>query len=158
MLEYDFQESIGFWIHMTAHLYERAMNAELTSEGITYRQFQVLGWLALDGELSQVELAERMRIEPPTLVGVLDRMEREGWIVRESSPTDRRRKIIKAEPKAEPVWRKMVACARRVRERAAGGLSEEEFKQLRDLLARVQANFEPRAQRRVAAPAPAEEA
>ncbi|MEZ6073592.1 MAG: hypothetical protein R3C10_25775 [Pirellulales bacterium] len=47
------------------------MIEELTPHGITFRQMQVMAWLMLEGELSQNELASRMIIEPPTLVGVL---------------------------------------------------------------------------------------
>jgi len=43
VLEYDFDNSIGYWICMTSHCFEQALNEELTPRGITYRQFQVLG-------------------------------------------------------------------------------------------------------------------
>ena len=54
----------------------------------------MLACLALSGELAQNELAMQLRIEPSTLVRVLDRMERDGWIVRRPSPQDRRKNII----------------------------------------------------------------
>src|SRR5687768_2283329 len=126
---------------MTSHLLERALNEELAPQGITFRQFQVLGWLALRGGMSQTDLAERMNIEPPTLVGILDRMEREGWISREGCPEDRRRKIIRPQVKAEPVWTKMVASARRVRAKATQGLDEHQIRTLMQLLSQVQENL-----------------
>ena len=141
MLEYEFEESIGYWICMTSHLMERALNEELAPQGITFRQFQVLGWLVLEGGMSQIELAERMNIEPPTLVGILDRMQREGWLSREGCPEDRRRKIIRAQAKAEPVWSKMIASARRVRARATQGLDEHQVQTLMQLLGQVQENL-----------------
>ena len=127
---------------MTAHCYERAMNAELAPEGITHRQCQVLGWLALDGDLSQSELAERMNIEPPTLVGILDRMERDGLLTRITSPDDRRRKIVRPLPKAQAVWRKIIACAERVQERATRGLTAEQLDACKEMLDAVRANLE----------------
>jgi MarR family transcriptional regulator, transcriptional regulator for hemolysin len=141
VLEYDFENSLGYWICRAAHQFERAINAELEPTGITYRQCQVLGWLALEGELSQTELADKMRIEPPTLVGILDRMEREGWITREGDPADRRKKMIHVRPKAKPVWDKIVACAKRVRVRARRGLSPAEQRTLKRLLEKVQENL-----------------
>jgi MarR family transcriptional regulator, transcriptional regulator for hemolysin len=141
VLEYDFESSIGYWICRSAHQFERAMNSELEPTGITYRQCQVLGWLALEGELSQTELADKMRIEPPTLVGILDRMEREDWISREGDPCDRRKKIIHVCSKAKPVWNKIVACAARVRSRAGHGLSPSEMRTLKRLLQKVQENL-----------------
>src|SRR5574340_219957 len=53
-------------------------------------------WLVLvhlgraGGAVTQVELAKRIGIEPPTLVPVLDRLEAEGWLARLSSHKDRR--------------------------------------------------------------------
>jgi MarR family transcriptional regulator for hemolysin len=140
-LEYDFAQSIGFWLTMTTQAYHRAVSEELLPHGITYRQSMVLGWLALEGELSQTELAQKMMVEPPTLVGILDRMERDGWISRHNCPSDRRKNIIRANPAAEPVWEKIVECAMRVRGRATQGLSERQLLTLKKLLRRVGQNL-----------------
>ncbi len=140
-LEYDFAQSIGYWLTMTTQAYHRAVSEELLPHGITYRQSMVLGWLALEGELSQTELAHKMMVEPPTLVGILDRMERDGWISRHNCPSDRRKNIIRANPAAEPVWEKIVECAKRVRGRATQGLSERQLLTLKKLLRRVGQNL-----------------
>ena len=141
MLEYDFENSAGFWIMTTSHDYERAFNDQLAPEGITLRQCQVLGFLALAGPLAQNELAERMRIEPPTLVGILDRMERDGWIRRNACPGDRRRKLIQPLPAANPVWERIVKVARRLRTQATRGMTADDKITLRRLLKQVQKNL-----------------
>jgi MarR family transcriptional regulator for hemolysin len=142
VLEHDFEESIGYWVCMTARALERALNEELAPHGITFQQWLVLAWLALEGELTQAQLAERMRVEAPTLVGILDRMERDGWISRQVSAEDRRKKLIRPTPRVQPVWAKMLSCARRVRARAARGLDPKELAQLRTTLATLRANLE----------------
>jgi MarR family transcriptional regulator for hemolysin len=141
VLHYDFEESIGFWLVRAWNAYERALNAELTPRGITFRQAQVLGFLALDGDLSQVELAERIKVEPPTLVGILDRMERDGWITRIDCVHDRRKKLIRPTPQAEPIWAEIVDVAVRVRSRAVDGLSSDEVRLLMSLLGQVEKNL-----------------
>jgi DNA-binding MarR family transcriptional regulator len=141
VLQYDFEESIGYWLVRSWTAYERALNAELNPRGVTFRQAQVLAFLVMKGQLSQVELAERMRVEPPTLVGILDRMERDGWISREDCPNDRRKKIIRATNQASPIWSEIVDCAIRIRARAVEGLSEDEVKQLRSLLVMLEKNL-----------------
>lgn len=143
MLDYDFENSVGFWICQASHALQRAFNEELAPQGITYRQCQVLGCLALEGPLSQTDLADRMRIEPPTLVGILDRMEQGGWIRRDSDKRDRRRKLVQPLPAAKPVWSKIVACAKRVRAKATHGMTEAQLAQLKKLLSIVQNNLQP---------------
>jgi MarR family transcriptional regulator for hemolysin len=141
MLKYDFESSVAHSIFMSAHAYERAMNGELAPEGITNRQCQVLGWLALEGALSQIELAERMTIEPPTLVGILDRMERDGLLTRAPCATDRRRKIVTPLPKAEAVWQKIIACGEGVHRRATEGMSSDQLGSAKVVLDQVRANL-----------------
>ena len=95
--------------------YHRAVSLEVAPHGITYRQSLVLAWLAVEGELSQAELAAMMMVEPPTLVGILDRMERDGWITRNGCPADRRKKLIRPTAAAEPVPRLFFPLRRRGR-------------------------------------------
>lgn len=142
MLQFDFEESLGYWICSTSHSLRRALNAELAREGITFRQWEVLAWIAMEGELSQAELAERLGIEAPTLVGILDRMERDGWLDRYACPNDRRRKRIRATEKAETLWARMVDCAHKVRARAKEGLSNDELEQLKAICERIRVNLE----------------
>jgi MarR family transcriptional regulator for hemolysin len=143
-LHFDFEQSIGYWLTTATQAYHRAVSDEMAPYGITYRQSMVLGWLALEGELSQAELAAKMMVEPPTLVGILDRMERDGWIARHNCPFDRRKKLIRATPAAEPVWERIVECAARIRARATAGLSERQLAMLKKLLCQVQENVKTR--------------
>jgi len=95
-----------------------------------------------DPEIGQARLAERLGVEPPTLSGVLDRMERDGWISRAPNPQDRRRNRISLESRVDPIWRRITECAERVRERAARGLSKTELDELRRMLEIVRGNLE----------------
>ena len=135
MLHYDFEESIGYWLCVTAGAMQQAINDELSKHGITYRQFQVLAWLSYEGsELSQAELAAKMAIEPPTLVGLLDRMEQQGWITRVACPDDRRKKLLRPAPAAAAVWEKMVETLFRVRGRATARLAPEQVETMKEML------------------------
>lgn len=140
MLQYDFENSVGCWLTMTSQALRRDLANELATEGITSRQWEVLCWIAMEGELSQSELSERIGIEAPTLVGILDRMERDGWLERFSCPKDRRRKRMRVTPKAESEWERIAGCAQRVRSRATEGISPEELQLLRSVCERIRAN------------------
>lgn len=142
MLKYDFEESVGCWITSTSHTMRRALDVELAKENITIRQWEVLAWLSYEGDLSQVELAERLGIEAPTLAGVLSRMERDGWLERYHCDKDRRKKRIRATSKAEAVWVRMVDCCLRVREKAIEGISSEDLACLKRTCEAMRSNLE----------------
>jgi MarR family transcriptional regulator for hemolysin len=141
MLQFDFENSIAYWIFSTAHQLACTINEELAELGITHRQWEVLAWISFAGELSQTELAAKMGIEAPTLVGVLDRMERDGWIVRIPSETDRRKKLIRATERVEPVWMQMLARGAGIRSRATAGLTQEQLDSLRQILSVMRDNL-----------------
>jgi MarR family transcriptional regulator for hemolysin len=141
VLKYDFEESIGYWICATHHAFMGALRDQLAPHGITFRQAEVLGLLALEGPLSQADLANRMMIEPPSLVGTLDRMEASGLLERKPCAEDRRKNLIHVLPAAERMWDRIASCARQVRAQATEGLSHEEINSLKELLERVRDNF-----------------
>ena len=93
--------------------------------------------------MCQARLAELMNVRPPSIVKVLDRMNRDGLIVRRPHASDRRMRMIRPTRKAVPVWKRIVACARRVRRRSEQGLSDSEVVRLRDLIGRVYENLDP---------------
>lgn len=140
MLQHDFEESVGYWLTMANQAYHREFSARIAPHGITYRQAQVLAWLAVEQRLTQAELASRMFIEPPSLVSVLDRMEASGWISREPCCEDRRRKWIVPQPAVQPVWKQITKIARQLRSEAVEGLTKREIATLRRLLSRVKKN------------------
>jgi MarR family transcriptional regulator for hemolysin len=82
-----------------------------------------------------------MMIEPPTLVGILDRMERDGWIARIGCAGDRRKKLIRALPAADTVWGTVAGISRRVRARATAGMTPAEVDQFKALLRKMQSNL-----------------
>lgn len=141
MIEYDFEKSVSYWVGLTSHLFETALNNELAGTGITLRQVQVLACLALYGEPAQNELAMYLRIEPSTLVRILDRMERDGWIERCESPRDRRKKIVRPTDKVTEKWAKIVECGERMEKRATSGLSKEQLKNLQETLDAIRLNL-----------------
>lgn len=48
------------------------------------------------GPLSPTALATSAGVHPATMTGILDRLEKGGWVVRERDPTDRRAVLVRA--------------------------------------------------------------
>lgn len=141
MLKYDFEDSVGFWLFCTHHSYARAFQEKLAPQGITFRQAQVLGMVALEGPLSQAELASRMLIEPPSLVGTLNRMEASGYLERRPCPGDRRKNLIHLLPAVETLWRQIATTGKKLRRQATAGMSQREIATLKKLLEQVRRNI-----------------
>ena len=55
-----------------------------------------LDLISRHGPLSPSELARRAGLHPATITGVLDRLQRGGWIARERDPADRRAVTVRA--------------------------------------------------------------
>lgn len=55
-----------------------------------------LDTIARQGPLSPSALARSAGLHPATVTGILDRLERGGWVVRERDPSDRRAVVVRA--------------------------------------------------------------
>src|SRR5262245_9739921 len=53
--------------------------------------------------VSAGDLAELLHVHPSTLTGVLDRLERRGWLAREADPDDRRRSLFRLTNKGRTI-------------------------------------------------------
>lgn len=141
MLDYDWENSVGYWVCMTSHALRRALGAQLAREGITLRQWEVLAWLSCKGCGSQSELAEHLGIERNTLAGVVSRMERDGLLKRENCCNDRRKNSIHPTEKAQEIWNRVTVLCHRVRDQATRGFTPEELDQFHHLCDRIRENL-----------------
>src|SRR6266513_6101144 len=57
-----------------------------------------LDLISRHGPISPTGLARRAGLHPATMTGVLDRLERGGWIARERDPSDRRAVVVRIQP------------------------------------------------------------
>lgn len=91
--------------------------------------------------LTQTELVQLIEVEQPTAVRTLDRMERDGFISRKPSSTDRRAVHIYLTEKAKKSKKNLNQCARDLNLQALVGFSQEEQKTLELLMHRILANL-----------------
>ncbi|NUT36400.1 MAG: MarR family transcriptional regulator [Hamadaea sp.] len=57
-----------------------------------------LDLISREGPLSPSAVARRAGLHPATMTGILDRLERAGWIARDRDPDDRRAVVVRALP------------------------------------------------------------
>lgn len=137
----NLNETLGFVVHDVARMMRWEFDRRAGDIGLTRSQWSVLAHLLRSDGLQQKELAEQMDITAITLTGLLDRMERDGWVERRADPVDRRAKRIFLTEKVAPVMKELRALGREVRKSAQEGLSEAEQQTLISLLLRVRSNL-----------------
>src|SRR5438105_11992265 len=81
---------VGFLLAQ-AHMAARA-KADLALEGVglTMKGFAALATVVSDAPISQQRLSQRIRMDPATMVDVIDELERSGYMQRRRNPDDRR--------------------------------------------------------------------
>lgn len=141
MLQYNFDESVGYWVTIASQAIRRVLGQRLSEQDLTLRQWEVLAMLACNPDLSQTQMAERMGIEPATLAGVVNRMERDGWIVKSSSSEDRRQSRLLPTAQAESIWNRSLTLSAEVRAQAVSGVSQEDLQTLRRVCATIRDNL-----------------
>lgn len=131
------EESLGYLVNYAARAFGRELSPRLAAHGSRMGQWAVLMFLwAQDGQ-TQRELSRRVAIEDATMVRTLDRMERDGLVRRVRNPRDRRRINIFLTEKGWAMRDTLVPEAIEGNRSASRRLSEDEHRQLLDLLGRV---------------------
>lgn len=135
-------QSLGYLARYAHRAFVKALERELGRHGVLTGQWSVLRILWTTEGLTQVELAERMRVEKASLTGVLEGMERGGLILRTRNADDRRKINIKLTARGRRLKPELLPYAAMINRRAARGMSETEIVLLRRLLAKVTENLE----------------
>jgi DNA-binding MarR family transcriptional regulator len=133
--------NLGFLMKDVSRLWVRYFEQHADELGMTLSHAKVLVYLSRNEGCTQARLAELCDTDPMTLVRVLDRMEKDGWLERRPDPTDRRAYRIFLKPASNPVLAEITRIGDKARGEALSGLSTEERTELVALLERVHANL-----------------
>lgn len=134
--------TIGYLTRYAHRAFVKALADELEPHGILSGQWSVLRILWDIEGLTQVELADRMRVEKASLTGVLEGMERRGLIIRERNEDDRRKINITLTAQGRRLKSQLLPHAVKINRKATRGMTNAETLQLRDLLAKLIQNIE----------------
>ena len=96
-----------------------------------------LDTIARNGPLSPSALARRAGLHPATVTGILDRLERGGWVARERDPSDRRAVLVRALRDRNAEVFRLYAGMNRSMDDLCEGYSDEELELLAGFLRRT---------------------
>jgi MarR family transcriptional regulator for hemolysin len=136
-------DTFGPLLHGTARAWRLKLDQRLKPLGMSQARWRTLMHLArADEPVTQSEIAARLGIEEPTLVNLLHRLERTGWVKRLESSEDRRCKTVKLQPRARRVIASIDATASDLRRELLNGISPGEIQACVRVLERIRQRAE----------------
>ena len=142
MKKFQYENSVGYVVYSASKAFQKAFDLQLRDKtGITLTQSKVIFALNMFSGLTQRELADKIGVETPSLVPIIDKMEEDGYLKRKLDSKDRRLKRIYTTPKTDALWDSMMECGLQIRKVSLNKVSEQEVKSVLDTLKRVTENL-----------------
>lgn len=100
----DVSAALAQSLLLAARRWRTRLNERLKSIGQTDARCAALAEIAGCAEgVVQRELSQRLGVEEPTVVRLLDALEANAWVERRAHSLDRRAKVVQIRPEAQPV-------------------------------------------------------
>ena len=132
-------KELAWEIAETSQMMRRFYDRRAAALGVTTAQWRVIAHLGHSPGLKQVELAERLDVEPITACRIVDRLEGRGWSNGNATPRTAA-PAVRLTDKAKPIYAKLGDLAEEMAAEAFEGFSLEEMEAARAKLARVRDN------------------
>jgi MarR family transcriptional regulator, transcriptional regulator for hemolysin len=134
----DLRAAFGALIGQVARRWRALVDARLKEYKLTEATWRPLLHLSkFDAPPRQTDLAESLSIEGPSLVRLLDTLERDGYILR-CADSDRRTKTIRLTPRGQTLQRKIAAVVAETRDQVLAGVADRRLAAAIDVLEEVQ--------------------
>jgi MarR family transcriptional regulator for hemolysin len=131
-------ETFGQLLHGTARAWRQKLDERLKPMGLSQAKWRTLMHLSLAQDaLTQAEIAARLGVEEPTMVTLLHRLEKAGWITRKSSPRDRRCKMVLLGQRAQRVIARITTAADGLRHELLADVPQADLQTCIMVLARI---------------------
>jgi DNA-binding MarR family transcriptional regulator len=133
----ELADRIGFLL-ARAHLIARAdADRALDEVGLTMKGYAALATLVSDGPISQRKLSQRIRMDPATMVDVIDSLEQSGRIQRRRNPEDRREYALVTTPKGRALFSRAQRAINAAERKTVRDLDADQTSALMELLGRI---------------------
>ncbi len=135
-------EQFSETLHRTAHSWRIALDRRLRPLGYSHSRWKVLLYISREEGISHRELAERLGIEAPTLVRLIDGMEKDGLLKRCASEVDRRVKHLELSPAGRKEVARIKDSATDLRKELMSGLNKAEIDTTLQVLQKIRSKLE----------------
>lgn len=123
----DWELHLGYLIHDVSRLRRSAFDRCIKPLNVTRSQWWVLAFLSREDGMTQTKLAEELDVGKVAMGGLIDRLERSGFVRREADAADRRVKRIFLEPPSKRLIAKMRKINHEFNRQVLTNLSDKEL-------------------------------
>lgn len=137
--------NLGGLIHKVAHKMKREIDHANQKLGVSGVQGRIIGYVRCESknrDVFQKDIEEYFELRGSSVTSTLQNLEKMGFIVRESIPTDQRLKRIVLTKKALDIHNQITKNIEQVEKEAFSSINKEEEQLLSDLLKRILNNIE----------------
>ena len=137
--------NLGGLIHKVAHKMKREIDHANQKLGVSGVQGRIIGYVRCESknrDVFQKDIEEHFELRGSSVTSTLQNLEKMGFIVRESIPTDQRLKRIVLTKKALDIHNQITKNIEQVEKEAFSSINKEEEQLLSDLLKRILNNIE----------------
>ena len=129
----------GFLIEQTAKRLKKSFGQTLLKleAGITADQWVVMDFLSRNDGSNQLEIANYLSKDAPTLTRILDLLSEKGFTIRKKDAADRRKFVIFLTPQGKEKHHFLLPHVLQFRENHFDGLTNYEIDQLQEILKKI---------------------
>lgn len=139
----DALDGVVATVHETARALRLKLDQRLRPYGFTQATWRAIFAIHRAGEgITQKALADRLGIEGPTVVRLLDRLASDGWVERRSCPEDRRSNRLYLLAPARQALAQIDAAAAQLRREILAGIPADDIRHCRQVLETIKARVE----------------
>ncbi|MYZ45657.1 MarR family winged helix-turn-helix transcriptional regulator [Schauerella aestuarii] len=137
----NWDQRLGFLMHDVSRLRRKVFDDVMKPVGITRSQWWVMAHLSRHDGMSQSDLADVLELGRAALGGLVDRLEATELVRRESTPADRRTKLVFLTDKGRGMIDTMRGQSDRMSEVILAGLDNDDRLRLTEMLTTVKRNL-----------------
>ncbi|HJD23186.1 MAG TPA: MarR family transcriptional regulator [Firmicutes bacterium] len=139
------EKDCGMWIHILSHKLRKRMNTDVQSLGLTAAQSRIMHYILVkcaDGPVFQRDVENAFGLSRSTATGILQLMEKNGLILRESVASDARLKSLIPTEKAGQLDARVGECLDQTEQCLTHGLSSTQLSAFLETAAHMSANLD----------------
>lgn len=139
------ERDCGAWINLLSHKVKKRLNATLADLGITGVQSRIMHYILVhyeNGPVFQKDVEEAFGLSRSTATGILQLLEKNGVILRESVQSDGRLKSLVPTPKAVELDSQVHTSIREIEQLMTRGISSGQLELFYETITKMSANLD----------------